>query len=208
MRTRRHSISATLSGEYDEHRRKMSNSVIFFGEESRAVRTAVLVILSYLVSWSPYYMNVYLSVWEKVYIIPAPVSNLCIVLSSILSPVIYVFRNDLIRKEAFSLIHWLPNKHKTKPPPLKHLHSQTSYFDSFSTECHHETPPMSADFVATYYPIFTGESRKVESVTFKIAPKRCGSCIRQNSDSSNTSSNLAPYPSSGGVWAAQDYARP
>lgn len=34
----------------------------------------------------------------------------------------------------------------------------------------------------------------MESVTFKIAPKRCGSCIRQNSDSSNTSSNLPPTP--------------
>ncbi|KAI5719711.1 hypothetical protein M8J76_013695 [Diaphorina citri] len=192
MRTRRHSISATLSGEYDEHRRKMSNSVIFFGEESRAVRTAVLVILSYLVTWSPYYMNVYLSVWEKV-TIPAQVSNLCIVLSSILSPIIYVFRNELIRKEVTSILHWKASKHKTKPPPLKHLHSQTSYFDSFSTECHHETPPTSADFISS------GDSRKIESVTFKIAPKRCGSCIRQNSDSSNTSSNLPPTPVLGGT---------
>lgn len=44
--------------------------------------------------------------------------------------------------------------------------------------------------------IHGGESQRYESVTFRLAQRRCGSCVRQNSDSSTGSGHplLTPLP--------------
>ncbi|XP_075217914.1 beta-3 adrenergic receptor-like [Lycorma delicatula] len=209
LRTRRHSVSGDL-----EVSRRTSNatfSALLFREEGRAVKTAVMVIVSYLFCWTPFFVSSTSQTWGRVSL-PNSLVGLCALSASSLNPFVYVFRNESVRKEASRVVCWwrvgtpcpssLP-PHSSVPPLLKHQPS--SHCDSMSvqsfqmstTECphsHSDLPP--ADFVATYNPVHAGDSLRYESVTFRLAQRRCGTCIRQNSDSSSGSGHplLTPLP--------------
>nr|XP_018912590.1 PREDICTED: beta-3 adrenergic receptor-like [Bemisia tabaci]XP_018912591.1 PREDICTED: beta-3 adrenergic receptor-like [Bemisia tabaci]XP_018912592.1 PREDICTED: beta-3 adrenergic receptor-like [Bemisia tabaci] len=202
MRTRRHSVCTEVDSV---HRNSNATfSALLFREEGRAVKTAFMVIASYLFCWTPYFVSSTIAKFHDRALVPEELVTLCILSSSPLNPFVYVFRNEVVRKETCHLLCWWRSKIQTpKPPMLKHQPS--SHFDSMSVqsfhmttgECHHsvDTPPP-ADFVATYYPVTKGETPKYESVTFRLAQRRCQSCIRQNSDSSTNSCQplLTPVP--------------
>ncbi|KAG8253520.1 hypothetical protein J6590_032316 [Homalodisca vitripennis] len=205
LRTRRQSMTTDL-----ELARKASNatfSALFFREEGRAIKTAIMVIASYLFCWAPYFVSSTSQAWGGVSL-PRSLVTICAVSGSSLNPIVYVFRNESVRKEATRVVCWwkVPACPPGQPPGLlpRVRHQSSSRCDSMSVqsfqmstagpECHHiDTPP--ADFVTTYNPIH-GESQRYESVTFRLAQRRCQSCVRQNSDSSTGSGHplLTPLP--------------
>lgn len=151
--------------------RRTSNatfSALLFREEGRAVKTAVMVILSYLFCWTPFFVSSTSQTWGNAPL-PNSLVGLCALSASSLNPFVYVFRNESVRKEASRVVCWwrvgtpfpssLP-QNSSVPPLLKHQPS--SHCDSMSvqsfqmstTECphsHSDLPP--ADFVATYNPV-------------------------------------------------------
>ncbi|XP_054258534.1 beta-3 adrenergic receptor-like [Macrosteles quadrilineatus] len=203
LRTRRQSMTTDL-----ELARRTSNatfSALFFREEGRAVKTAVMVIASYLFCWTPYFVSSTSQTWGGVSL-PRSLVTICAISGSSLNPFVYVFRNESVRKEATKVVCWwrVPSCPPGQPPGTvpRVRHQSSSRCDSMSvqsfqmstTECHHMEPPP-ADFVTTYNPI-QGESQRYESVTFRLAQRRCQTCVRQNSDSSTGSGHplLTPLP--------------
>ncbi|KAL1132451.1 hypothetical protein AAG570_010406 [Ranatra chinensis] len=219
-----------------EGSRRSSNSVfsaLLFREEGRAVKTGFMVVGSYLFCWAPYFVSTASEAWGGVPL-PRHLVVLCVLSSSSLNPFIYVFRNDLVRKETRRLMCWWreganqslgggrgsaagkdgkgAGRHAGggggrggggEQPTLRQQSS--SQCDSVSVQslqvstmgplpstplpndcCKHLDTPPPADFVATYHQV-SGDATRYESVTFRLAQRRCQSCIRQNSDSSTGS---------------------
>lgn len=178
------------------HKRRCSNasfSSMLFREEGRAVKTAVMVIASFVMCWGPIFVVMILSTFEVL----GPLTHttlflgtLLIILNSILSPFIYVFRNEIARNEAVRLLFWWKkvglyegnvlhqaNKElKMKPSDGRiRIRQQTSSnYDSmsvqsfqlpinYSVECKQCAEPSHtpvADFVATYEVVPANEEPK------------------------------------------------
>lgn len=130
-RTRRHSLghnpaeiiipecpSTPDSGNHNSvrckarvHRHRSSNtsfSTLFFREEGRAVKTAVIVITSFITSWMPYYIYKIIDAGGWTQDIPYIDEVItCIALSSsCTSPFIFVYRNETASKEVLKIICW------------------------------------------------------------------------------------------------------
>ncbi|XP_039293031.1 beta-3 adrenergic receptor isoform X2 [Nilaparvata lugens] len=217
VRTRRHSVSG-CGAELDAWRRTSNAtfSALLFREEGRAVKTAVMVIASFLFCWTPFFVSSTSQAWGSVTLPPALV-GICALSASSLNPFVYVFRNESVRKEAGRVVCWWrvsggsacptgalsPMTGGAPPPPLLR-HQPSSHCDSMSVQSfqmstadcpHNDQQPPPADFVATYNPVH-GDTLRYESVTFRLAQRRCGTCVRQNSDSSSGSGHplLTPLP--------------
>ncbi|XP_045102145.1 beta-3 adrenergic receptor-like [Portunus trituberculatus] len=139
------------------HRRRSSNtsfSSLFFREEGRAVKTAVIVIASFVTSWMPYFIYKICEAggWTK----DIPYLNelvICVALSSsCTSPFIYVYRNETASKEVLKIICWwrppspatpsfsrsslnpkMGNGHA--PTPVRIIEPDTASLYSYATEC-------------------------------------------------------------------------
>ncbi|KAG7162846.1 Alpha-1A adrenergic receptor-like 2 [Homarus americanus] len=130
-RTRRHSLghnpaeiiipdcpSTPDSGNHNSvrcktrlHRRRSSNisfSSLFFREEGRAVKTAVIVIASFVMFWMPYFVFKIFEAggWTKdIPYVDEAVTYIALA-SSCTSPFIYVYRNETASKEVLKIICW------------------------------------------------------------------------------------------------------
>ncbi|XP_023217199.1 G-protein coupled receptor 161-like [Centruroides sculpturatus] len=125
-RARKHSLSASLTEEQvQEVKQKVSSNYTYrrkpyrrrssstsqssiFGDEWKAVRTGVLVVLSFTFCWMPYYIVVLTeayfnsSHWMPHYFLClVTLSSYC---SCIVDPYLYVFRNRGIRKHVLKLL--------------------------------------------------------------------------------------------------------
>lgn len=88
--------------------RRTSNatfSALFFREEGRAIKTAIIVIASYLFCWAPYFVSATSQTWGGVSL-PRPLVTICALSGSSLNPFVYVFRNESVRKEATKVVCW------------------------------------------------------------------------------------------------------
>lgn len=162
LRTRKHSVCM----EPDLSRRNSNAlfSALLFREESRAMKTSMMVLSTYLISWTPLFVHV------SIVQLPDEVVYTCALSAATLNPLVYVFRNDAFRKEILRAVcsrkrlressmakeaagayqqHRLMMAHQ---PDSVSVHS----FRMSSVECQHSfdsvTPPP-ADFVATYNPV-------------------------------------------------------
>lgn len=165
-------------------KRRCSNasfSALLFREEGRAVKTAVLVIATFVFSWGPFFLYIFM----EAIIDDLPQSCgyftvLATLLSAIISPFLYVYRNEIARNEGLRIILWWRRRGlyrgnvlqqackeidvKAIEGPVRVRHQTSSNCDSmsvqsfslptaFSPECKQcaEIPqPPVADFVATY----------------------------------------------------------
>ena len=104
-------------------KRRCSNasfSALLFREEGRAVKTAAMVIASYLFCWTPYFVTLLIDTWGGVgttagsytiepYLVPEPFRSLALLTalsSGCITPFIYVFRNEAARSEAVKVLLW------------------------------------------------------------------------------------------------------
>ncbi|KAJ9585502.1 hypothetical protein L9F63_002703, partial [Diploptera punctata] len=104
-------------------KRRYSNasfSALLFREEGRAVKTAAMVIASYLFCWTPYFVTLLIDTWGGVgttsgsytiepYLVPEPFRSLALLTalsSGCITPFIYVFRNEAARSEAVKVLLW------------------------------------------------------------------------------------------------------
>lgn len=196
LRTRKHSVCT----EPDLSRRNSNAifSALLFREESRAMKTSMMVLSTFLFSWTPLFLHV------SIVQLPDEVVYTCALSAATLNPLVYVFRNDAFRKEMLRVVCSRKRLRESAAAKAATGHQQhrlmTAHqadsvsvhsFRMSSVECQHSfdsvTPPP-ADFVATYNPI-NGSERctRYESVTFRLAQRRCQYCSRQSSDSSLSS---------------------
>ena len=104
-------------------KRRSSNasfSALLFREEGRAVKTAAMVIASYLFCWTPYFVTLLIDTWGGVgaavdsymihaNLVPEPFRSLALLTalsSGCITPFIYVFRNEAARSEAIKVLLW------------------------------------------------------------------------------------------------------
>jgi len=104
-------------------KRRSSNasfSALLFREEGRAVKTAAMVIASYLFCWTPYFVTLLVDTWGGVgtsadsyaiepNLVPEPFRSLALLTalsSGCITPFIYVFRNEAARNEAVKVLLW------------------------------------------------------------------------------------------------------
>ncbi|XP_021927575.1 uncharacterized protein LOC110833607 isoform X2 [Zootermopsis nevadensis] len=104
-------------------KRRSSNasfSALLFREEGRAVKTAAMVIVSYLFCWTPYFVTLLIDTWGGVGTavdsysiepnhVPEPFRSLSLMTalsSGCITPFIYVFRNEAARNEALKVLLW------------------------------------------------------------------------------------------------------
>lgn len=104
-------------------KRRSSNasfSTLLFREEGRAVKTAAMVIASYLFCWTPYFVTMLIDTWGGVgtavdsyriepNLVPEPFRSLSVLTalsSGCITPFIYVFRNEAARNEAVKVLLW------------------------------------------------------------------------------------------------------
>lgn len=176
-RTRRHSLgqnpaeiiipdcpSTPDSGNHNSvrcktrvHRRRSSNtsfSSLFFREEGRAVKTAVIVIASFVASWMPYYLLKICEAFGLSQHIPYvnEIVTYVALSSSCTMPFIYVYRNETASKEALKIVCWwrppspatpsfsrsslhpkMGNGHA--PTPVRIIEPDTASLYSYATEC-------------------------------------------------------------------------
>lgn len=99
-----------MSGDMELARRTSNAtfSALLFREEGRAVKTAVMVISSYLFCWTPYFVSSTSQTWGGVSL-PRSLVTVCALSGSSLSPFVYVFRNESVRKEASRVVCWYVN---------------------------------------------------------------------------------------------------
>lgn len=164
LRTRKHSVCV----EPDLSRRNSNAlfSALLFREESRAMKTSMMVLSTFLVSWTPLFVHV-----SSIARLPDEVVYSCALSAATLNPLVYVFRNDAFRKEILRLIcsrkrlreataaaHAAGGVYQQHRLMLAHQSDSVSVhsFRMSSVECQHSfdslTPPP-ADFVATYNPV-------------------------------------------------------
>lgn len=168
LRTRKHSVCV----EPDQLSRRNSNAVfsaLLFREESRAMKTSVMVLSTFLFSWTPLFVHV------SVARLPDEVVYSCALSAATLNPLVYVFRNDAFRKEMLRAV--CSRKRRMRSSSCSGGAAKTSYqhqrlaagqrpdsvsvhsFRMSSVECQHSfdsltpPPPATADFVATYNPV-------------------------------------------------------
>lgn len=162
LRTRKHSVCT----EPDLSRRNSNAifSALLFREESRAMKTSMMVLSTYLFSWTPLFVHI-----SSIVTLPDELVYSCVLSAATLNPLVYVFRNDAFRKEILRVVCSRKRLHEsastkgttqyqhrlaTAPhqPDSVSVHS----FHMSSIECQHSfdsvTPPP-ADFVATYNPV-------------------------------------------------------
>lgn len=104
-------------------KRRSSNAsitVLFFREEGRAVKTATMIITSYLFCWTPYFVTLLIDSWRmfvsgtdtyavRPNLVSEPVRSLALLTalsSGCITPFIYVFRNEVARSEAVTVLLW------------------------------------------------------------------------------------------------------
>lgn len=164
LRTRKHSVCTEL-----DLSRRNSNAIfsaLLFREENRAMKTSLMVLSSYLFSWTPLFVHV-----AYIARLPDEVVYSCALSAATLNPLVYVFRNDAFRKEILRVVcsrnrlreslaaakaaaGTCHQQHRliAHQPDSVSVHS----FRMSSVECQHSfdsvTPPP-ADFVATYNPV-------------------------------------------------------
>ncbi|XP_050437002.1 trace amine-associated receptor 3-like [Adelges cooleyi] len=195
LRTRKHSVCT----EPDLSRRNSNAifSALLFREESRAMKTSMMVLVTYLFSWTPLFLSV------SIVRLPDELVDACALSAATLNPLVYVFRNDVFRKEILRVVCGRKRFRASAVAKaggyqqhgrlVAHQMDSVSVhsFHMSSVDCQHSfdsiTPPP-ADFVATYNPINgTERCTRYESVTFRLAQRRCQYCSRQSSDSSLSS---------------------
>ena len=239
-RTRRHSISASqketvipecpstpestnqnsVRSKTRISRKKSSNNSnlsSFFREEGRAVKTGVIVTVSYLVSWMPFYCY---KIVESTMCHHPYVEDFVALLAlstSCTMPFIYVYRNDTARKEAIKIICWwrtfnsFDMPYLRDPPinrlingnsevPVRIIEPDDASLYSYAAECRECgasqlvsamkpcPPPSPCDPISRV----TGMPRRQSTVSFKLSPMdkpgiRCRQCLRQDSASSASS---------------------
>lgn len=178
-RTRRHSVSAppieNIIDHNNHHNINKPNKIIsrqnsvFSREEGRAVKTATMVIVSFVFCWTPYFIVLIISPnldYIRFIALGAALIN------GIVTPFVYVYRSEAVRNEAvLVLCWWKPRSNGEKPtispaknltpapprvraPPLGYFDTSTEQeslsVHSFNTECNHCGTLSMADFVATY----------------------------------------------------------
>ncbi|XP_046391619.1 uncharacterized protein LOC124159752 [Ischnura elegans] len=131
QRTRRHSLSAPAHQEGSltapssaampdgwvarrkpPPRRRCSNAslpALLFREEGRAVKTAALVIVSFLFCWAPFFCALIMDSRPSAKRLPDAI-RFCALLAALSSgpvtPFLYVFRNEAARTEALKILFW------------------------------------------------------------------------------------------------------
>ncbi|XP_063223030.1 beta-1 adrenergic receptor-like [Bacillus rossius redtenbacheri] len=105
-------------GQIAAPKRRSSNasfSALLFREEGRAVKTAAMVIASYLFCWTPYFAMLLVDTWGDAGgpaegdVVPESfrfLSLLSALSSGCVTPFIYVFRNETARQEAVKVLTW------------------------------------------------------------------------------------------------------
>jgi len=165
-------------------KRRYSNasiSALLFREEGRAVKTAVLVIATFIFSWGPFF--IFLVIDNFMGEVPSTceyISVLATLLSAIISPFLYVYRNEMARNEGLRIAFWWQSRGlyrgnvlqqackdidvKAIESGIKVRHQSSSNCDSMSVQsftlpapfsplckqCAEIPQPPVADFVATY----------------------------------------------------------
>lgn len=162
LRTRKHSVCT----EPDLSRRNSNAifSALLFREESRAMKTSMMVLSTYLFSWTPLFVHV-----SSIVALPDELVYPCALSAATLNPLVYVFRNDAFRKEILRAVCSRKRlresasakcaaQHQQRLATAPHQPDSVSVhsFHMSSVECQHSfdsvTPPP-ADFVATYNPV-------------------------------------------------------
>ncbi|XP_059485078.1 alpha-1A adrenergic receptor-like [Neocloeon triangulifer] len=204
-RTRRHSVTDVVA--------LTRQGSVFSREEGRAVKTAAIVVTSFLLCWTPYFAGLLAGPWAPtpfgLFALSAALSN------GVVTPFVYVFRSEAARREALSILCWwkprVPpdkalscvkpaNNLRIRPPPLGYFETSTEQesmsVHSYNTDCitndaiksplHKE--PTSLELRSSCPPGLNGGRRR-DNVTLRLLPRvnggrRCQSCVRQNSDSS------------------------
>ncbi|PSN51487.1 hypothetical protein C0J52_00760 [Blattella germanica] len=128
-------------------KRRCSNasiSTLLFREEGRAVKTAAMVIASYLFCWTPYFVTLLVDTWGGVgayviepYLVPEPFRSLALLTalsSGCITPFIYVFRNEAARSEAVKVLLWW------RPGGGSKFGGNLARFDAYN--CGGKPPPM------------------------------------------------------------------
>ncbi|EEB10068.1 class A rhodopsin-like G-protein coupled receptor GPRnna4, putative [Pediculus humanus corporis] len=185
------------------HKRRISNasfSAMLFREEGRAVKTAVMVVASFLMCWAPFFILLLLSTFKLVEVLTHTtlfLGVMLIVSNSVLSPFIYVFRNEIAKNEAVRLLFWWKRiglyegnvlqqankelKLKSSDGRIRIRHQSSSNYDSmsvqsfqlpinYSVECKQCSEPSNipvADFIATYEVVNMNEELKKDGDEIK-----------------------------------------
>ncbi|KAK8745390.1 hypothetical protein OTU49_000165 [Cherax quadricarinatus] len=159
-RTRRHSVchnpaeiivpdcpSTPDSGNHNSVRCKsrpprrrsanISFSSLFFREEGRAVKTAVIVIASFVTSWLPYFIFKIFEAggWTRDIPYVDEVVTYIALSSSCTSPFIYVYRNETASKEVLKIVCWW-----RPPSPASPTFSRSSHHPKMGNG--HTTTPV------------------------------------------------------------------
>ena len=221
QRTRRHSLGAnhadmvvpdcpstpdsgnqnSVRGKNRVNRRRSSNnsiSSLFFREEGRAVKTGVIVIMSFLCLWLPYFAY---KVFESAFCYQPYLEDVAILIamsSSCITPFIYVYRNDMAQEEALKVICWWrpkpqPTQSTPRPPshnkfpnghsklPVRIVEPETGSLYSYSEKCRECGENQLVSALKHYRPMGTPNQsqdrrrsscspRRESSVSFKLGP--------------------------------------
>ena len=81
-------------------RSKLSNASLFYGEESRAAKITILVVLSIFFCWLPTaFVTLYTQFYEKLPLWTYDLALICSLCNSIFSPVLYAFRSKRVQRD-------------------------------------------------------------------------------------------------------------
>ncbi|CAG7784702.1 unnamed protein product [Allacma fusca] len=138
------SVQQPVTPAGKKHRRRSSNgsaSSLFFREEGRAIKTAFLVLASFLLCWTPHFT---IMLVNEVEIVRRNFSHIVrmygdwtrffsvggMLVSSVVNPFIYVFRNKMACKEVSKLLcgFWRDKHRKQNSgnPPIRRYESGSS----------------------------------------------------------------------------------
>ncbi|XP_065352880.1 alpha-1A adrenergic receptor-like isoform X1 [Cloeon dipterum] len=191
-RTRRHSVTDVVA--------LTRQGSVFSREEGRAVKTAAIVVTSFLFCWTPYFAGLLAGPWA-----PAPLALVALsaaLSNGVVTPFVYVFRSEAARREALSILCWWkprvpPDKSfssakpattmRIRPPPLGYFDTSTEQesmsVHSYNTDCitndaiksplHKEVglPKPASLELRTACPPSVGNGRRRENVTLRLMPR-------------------------------------
>ncbi|XP_047737120.1 uncharacterized protein LOC125178119 [Hyalella azteca] len=174
-----------------------SNVSLFFREEGRAVKTGVIVTVSYLVSWVPFYSYKIVETslchhpFVEDFVVILALSATCFL------PFIYVYRNATARKEALKIVCWwkpieiptpalsrhsvhnrMSNGNLEVPLPVRIVEPDGTSLYSYAAECTECGANQLVSALKHYPPPspcdqigrVTGMPRRQSTVSFKLNP--------------------------------------
>lgn len=193
-------------------KRRCSNaslSGILFREEGRAMKTAVMVVATFILCWGPFFSELLFHTFSMRIALESTqfFGVLLMILNSIFSPFIYVFRNEIARQEAVRLLLWWRKVGLYENNVLQHAnrevqskagggirirHQSSSNYDSMSVQsfqlpvnynseckqCGVVSQQPVADFVATYEVAAADSTKSIPAETVDEAkPKTRGESV-------------------------------